>query len=56
MKAKGKKLLVKTIQALIDFSLTLWEKGHKWCFTFGWFGLSCDIPRQDAKEYLLALC
>ena len=30
--------------------------GHKWSVTFHYFGLSCDILRQDAKEYLLALC
>ena len=47
---------MKTIQALIDCSLNVWEKGHMCCFTFRWFGLSCDILRQDAKEYLLALC
>ena len=44
------------LQALIDFSLTVWEKRYKWCFTFRWFELSCDIPLQDVKEYLLALC
>ena len=30
--------------------------GHKWSVTFHYFGLSCDILRQDAKQYLLALC
>ena len=32
------------------------ELGHKWSVTFHYFGLSCDILRQDAKEYLLILC
>ena len=32
------------------------ELGHKWIITFHYFGLSCEILRHDAKEYLLVLC